>query len=731
MPNMNKLITLNAFATVLENTLSLRGLTSVLIVLCFPFAICQVNPVPATSNRSESKPNFVSKENVSDKSVLKQRVIIMVWDGLRPDSITKEDTPNLMALRQSGVSFADNHSTYPTFTMMNAASLASGSFPRKSGFYGNTFWTPPPTPVGVNASGQYQSYVDPVFTEDYAVLKTLNTHYDDDLIMVQSLFKVAHKAGLVTATVGKSGPAFLQDIDGGGYFIDENAVLPLSFAKELQNANFALPVNSPKAFKGKELVLSPKNSSPTKRDAYITFPLTEYGETVYTRDASDETQGAPEDSANKYLMSVFTNYILPVKKPDLSLVWFRTPDNVEHGYGVGSANYHKALRSQDARLGELREAINAMHLQSSTNIIVVSDHGHSTVSGSTSLFPLRSIDPATHIEGGISDAKIGKLDFVNGYSFSGDVRSADLLTYAGFKAYDGAGCLTSAMAGIKSDLTTVYTAKLDETGELCGKPNTKYMAISSTLPTPIASFKVPEVLPEHAIIVAANGGSDYFYVPDHDTNTVMEMVRFIQSREEFGAIFVDSRYGDLPGTFPLELINFENTNRKDHGQPDVVASFDWDSIQRVRGMLGTEYESFAGQRGMHGSFSPMDVHNTLIGFGPAFIPGKVVGNPSGNVDVAPTVAYMLGQTLPQAEGRILNEALIKPASNDPIKVKLAILTPSKIASDLKFKSPTDPSGNTPYLKHSRGIYSMNLVLKELTIGAKTYRYLDYAKALRY
>jgi len=277
----------------------------------------------------------------------------------------------------------------------------------------------------------------------------------------------------------------------------------------------------------------------------------------------------------------------------------------------------------------------------------------------------------------------------------------------------------------------VYTAKLDETGELCGKPNTKYMAISSTLPTPIASFKVPEVLPEHAIIVAANGGSDYFYVPDHDTNTVMEMVRFIQSREEFGAIFVDSRYGDLPGTFPLELINFENTNRKDHGQPDVVASFDWDSIQRVRGMLGTEYESFAGQRGMHGSFSPMDVHNTLIGFGPAFIPGKVVGNPSGNVDVAPTVAYMLGQTLPQAEGRILNEALIKPASNDPIKVKLAILTPSKIASDLKFKSPTDPSGNTPYLKHSRGIYSMNLVLKELTIGAKTYRYLDYAKALRY
>ena len=148
-------------------------------------------------------------------------------------------------------------------------------------------------------------------------------------------------------------------------------------------------------------------------------------------------------------------------------------------------------------------------------------------------------------------------------------------------------------------------------------------------------------------------------------------------------------------------------------------------------MLGTEYESFAGQRGMHGSFSPMDVHNTLIGFGPAFIAGKSVGNPSGNVDVAPTVAYLLGQPLPGTEGRILNEGLIKPAANEPMRVKQTILVPATIANDLKFKSPVDPTGNTPNLKHNRGIYTINVVMKELVVGAKTYRYLDYAKALRY
>lgn len=70
------------------------------------------------------------------------RTVIMVG-RLRPDSVTQADTPNLYALRQAGVNFTDNHSTYPTFTMMNGSSFATGSFPKTSGFYGNTFWTPP------------------------------------------------------------------------------------------------------------------------------------------------------------------------------------------------------------------------------------------------------------------------------------------------------------------------------------------------------------------------------------------------------------------------------------------------------------------------------------------------------------------------------------------------------------------------------------------------------------
>ena len=130
------------------------------------------------------------------------RTIIMVWDGLRPDSVNAVDTPNLYALRESGVNFSDNHSTYPTFTMMNGSSFATGSFPKTSGFYGNTFWTPPQgssntIPVGLSAAGTNQDYTDPIFTEDYQVLTTLNAYYGGQLLLVKNLFAASHNlAGL-------------------------------------------------------------------------------------------------------------------------------------------------------------------------------------------------------------------------------------------------------------------------------------------------------------------------------------------------------------------------------------------------------------------------------------------------------------------------------------------------------------------------------------------------------
>jgi arylsulfatase A-like enzyme len=679
------------------------------------------------------------------------RTIIMVWDGLRPDSVNATDTPNLYALRQSGVNFTDNHSTYPTFTMMNGSAFATGSFPKTSGFYGNTFWTPPQgasntIPAGNSAGGTAQDYVDPVFTEDYQVLATLNNYYGGQLLLVKSLFATAQAAGLTTATIGKSGAAYIQDLGRGGYFLDENTVLPRSLVTELQTAGYSLPLNTTFGYSGTDAVtLAPGNGNPTNRAGYVTFNTTAFDPAatiaIASRDPSDTTQGAPENAANKYMMSVFTQYILPTKKPMLSLVWFRTPDNVEHGYGPGTPNAIAGLRSQDARLGELITALRANGLDGSTNIVVVSDHGHSSVSGPLALYPLRAVTASTTLPNGAlvngstsgtNTAAIGAVS-ASGYSFSGDVRSADLLTYRGFKAYDGSGCATSPMYGLNAAGVPTLPVKLDVAGTLCGAANSKYQAVSATLPTPVASFKVPApgALPANGIVVAANGGSDYFYVPSHDPATVQALVKFLQQREEYGAIFVDSRYGALPGTLSMAQVNLENATRQNNGQPDVVVSFAWDFSVTVQGLPGIEFESFsAGQHGMHGSFGTSDVHNTLIANGPSFQAAASITTPTGNVDVAPTVAYLLGLSMPQADGRVINEALVTPASKSTPTVAASVVTPATAATGLKFELPTDPTGATLDAALPGGSYTVNLSVKDLTVDGKTYRYFDNAKAVR-
>ena len=599
-------------------------------------------------------------------------------------------------------------------------------------------------PAGNSAGGTAQDYQDPVFTEDYQVLNTLNSYYGNQLLLVKSLFATAQSAGLVTATIGKSGAAFIQDLGKGGYFLDENTVMPRSLVTELQTNGYAIPVNTTHGYSGVDAVtLAGTNGNPTSKAGYITFNTTAYDPAatinIAARDSSDTTQGAPEDAANKYMMSVYTQYILPVKQPKLSLIWFRTPDNVEHGYGPGTANMKAGLRSQDARLGELIAALRANGMDSTTNIVVVSDHGHSSVSGPLNLYPLRAITPSASLPSGgmvngstsgTSAATLGAIN-ASGYSFSGDVRSADLLTYRGFNAYDGSGCTTSAMYGLNSSGTPTVPVKQDATGTLCGTAGTNYQTVSSTLGTPVASFKVPAPasFPAKGIVVAANGGSDYFYVPGHDATTVQNLVKFLQQREEYGAIFVDSRYGSLPGTLSMAQVNLENVTRQNNGQPDVVVSFNWDNTVSIQGMTGIEYESSGGQRGMHGSFGTSDVHNTLIANGPSF-KNATIASPSGNVDVAPTVAYLLGLSMPQADGRVLNEALTTPASTAAPSVATATVNPTSAATGLSFELPTDPTGVTKDTSLTTGSYTINMAVKDLTVNGKTYRYFDYAKAVR-
>src|SRR5271169_6344389 len=79
-------------------------------------------------------------------------VLLMVWDGLRPDFVTQRDTPNLFRLAREGVRFDRHHSIFPTLTMVNATALATGAPPGVNGLEGNSFYLAPSadTPASIS-----------------------------------------------------------------------------------------------------------------------------------------------------------------------------------------------------------------------------------------------------------------------------------------------------------------------------------------------------------------------------------------------------------------------------------------------------------------------------------------------------------------------------------------------------------------------------------------------------
>lgn len=655
-----------------------------------------------------------------------KKVIIFVWDGLRPDSVTSALTPNLAKLQnQKGVHFEDHHSVYPTFTMMNAAAFATGSYPGHHGFFGNTEYQP--GVKGKNAKGVDMDFSQPFFTEDYAVLKDLDAFYvgrdNSDLFLVSTLFQQAHQAGLKTAVVGKSGPAFVQDYkqDGkSGVILDENMAYPQSFAAHLQQAGFALPANTTKAYTDTTLALSKDNGDPTGSSKPTVL------DDKITSDPRS-TAGSPHNARNEYMMNVYLNDILPENHPDLSLIWFRNPDSTEHTYGPGTPAYKNALANQDKLLGDLLAKLDELHLQNTTDLVVVSDHAHSTVAGDPSKFPLRALTGSADGNGNGAVDNKHTADAATGFSVSGDVRTADLLSKSGFAhVYDGAGCLYDpVMSGIKVDGSLLYPTQVDQDGKICGKAGMKYT---------YGSYLVPEKLTDDAVIIAANGGSDYLYVPSHDAKEVTLLVKALQSRPQYGAVFVHSRYGNLPGSLSLKSIFNElpaSSKRQSPPNPDIIVSFNFDEnavTAANQDVPGTEYESAQGNRGMHGSFSPRDVHNTLIASGPDFRQGFSDSYPTGNVDIAPTVAHLLGVKMPDAQGRILHEALQSEYKKAQYQVETKTLN-SSLVKGLPLCDVLDVACTSPVI----GSYQFGLQQKVLTDkqSKQSYVYLDKAKAVRH
>jgi hypothetical protein len=145
----------------------------------------------------------------------------------------------------------------------------------------------------------------------------------------------------------------------------------------------------------------------------------------------------------------------------------------------------------------------------------------------------------------------------------------------------------------------------------------------------------------------------------HEESIIRRVVHFLQGWESTGVIFTRQ---PMPGAFSLDQVHLDSD-----AAPDVLVSMRWTPDKNKNGtpgMLIGEGSAFGPGQGLHVSLSPFDMHATLIAAGPHFRSGMVNTVASGNVDIAPTVLWILGITPPQPmDGRVLAEALTMKGPN--------------------------------------------------------------------
>lgn len=437
--------------------------------------------------------------------------VLVVWDGMRPDYVTPELTPTLWQLRQQGVWFANHHSVFPTSTEVNGAVLSTGCFPQHN---------------GVSANREYRREIDPLKSYETQALRPVRRGDEvtgGKYLRVPTLAELVQKSGGRTAVAGSKAVAFLHDrkeraADSPNPVWFADGVLPTSRFAGLTNHFGPFPAAT---------------SPNTPRDEWTTRCLTE----------------------------AFWEHGVP----RYSVLWLSEPDYSQHNRGVGTMNALAAIRSSDDRLATLLRELERRGVRDDTDVVVVSDHGFSTIGETAS--------------------------------------SAAALQAVGINA--------------RTD------------------------------------FDQPPVTGEVAVVW--NGGTVLFYVIGGDNGVIKKVVTTLQRQPNAGVIFSRKK---LPGTFPLAEARLDSPTA-----PDVLMVSRWTTVADADGhpqnrVSSDGYTQYKVGGGMHVTLSALDLHNTAVACGPDFREGVVDSQPSGNVDIVPTLLWLMNiKSTEPLDGRVLSEAL--------------------------------------------------------------------------
>lgn len=262
------------------------------------------------------------------------KVVVVVFDGLRPDMATPDLMPRLAAFAGESLRFREARSVFPSMTRVATSSIATGAPPSIHGVVGNSFWFP-------------EVAKDFVFDTSRADdLALAEANLEGPLLTAETFADrlAAHGRGLAVVHSGSAGSAY--------------AINPRAAA----NGHWTFSIL------GEGFTRTPE----AVRDAVARFgPL--------------PPRNLPRFEEIDYAAKVFTDHVLADLNPDVALIWFNEPDTSFHYRFLGSGETRRVMAHADAAFGRILDAIRARPDAEDVAIIVASDHGQISSSGAVDL----------------------------------------------------------------------------------------------------------------------------------------------------------------------------------------------------------------------------------------------------------------------------------------------------------------------------------------------------------
>ena len=249
-----------------------------------------------------------------------KHIVVVVWDGMRPDFVTEQNTPTLWALAQRGVFFRNHHSVYPSVTNVNGTAIATGAYPDRSGIIANHEFRP-----AINSRSGFD-------TADGETVHRGDSVTGNKYVAVPTIAQLVRQAGGRTMVASSKTIGLLLDRQNVG----ENSIT--FFAGD------ALP---PDALGPLVAKIGPFPKRHLEQDGWTTRAV--------------------------------VDLLWKESLPECSIVWFGEPDLTQHETAPGSPAALAAVKSSDQNLGRILTGLEQHHALETTDIFVVSDHGFSTI----------------------------------------------------------------------------------------------------------------------------------------------------------------------------------------------------------------------------------------------------------------------------------------------------------------------------------------------------------------